>query len=232
MKKLVVIAPVLPQPTDLESIANSLSFLSEDYHIDFIDPLTTITNNYSNEIYYQQWNAKLAEYIPTHDAFFGFSFGGIILQQCFPLLNRAKKSIVLFSTPTKTDESLLNKLGAVIQLCKKNCLQQALFYLYEHVFYPNESPKSFDIANEPLAKNRLISGLQRVLATDSTAILCETKVEHLHLVGESSRLVNANNVLLPKTGRVVFVPRAGMRVLQDQADFCKKIILETLNDDY
>ncbi|MFI4918869.1 MAG: hypothetical protein ACHP65_04870 [Legionellales bacterium] len=231
MKKILVIAPIMPQPQEIESIKDWLSFLAADYSIDVLDPLTVVSSEGSNEEYYQTWRRKLLGYLSTHDAFFGFSLGGVILQQCLSVFNLTNKPIVLFSTPTIADSSLLTNLGDVIRLCQQNQLQNALMRLYEPVLYPNKPPTTFNVENESLALTRLISGLQRVLETDSTAILNETVVNHLHLIGAHSQLVNINNVMAPKTGRLLLVPDAGMRVLQDNEAFCKKMVLAALNDD-
>ncbi len=62
-------------------------------------------------------------------------------------------------------------------------------------------------------------------------VVNNTKVDHLHLIGECSNLVNNENVVAPKTGCLVQVPQAGMRVLQDNLPFCQKIIIERLRSE-
>lgn len=234
-KKILTIAPVMPQQSDIESIASTLSFLEAVYQIDFIDPLAinkAFSVNTSNEVYYQLWQDHLKKWLANYDAFFGFSFGGVILQQCFSLFAHSKKPIVLFSTPTFADNTLQKKLGDVIALCKANRVNDALISLYKDVFSPYEAPLQVLPENSVMnAANRLIFGLQRVLDTDATAILEQTTVDHLHLIGECSTLVNKENVLAPRTGDLCIVPQAGMRVLQDNPSYCKKLILERLNSE-
>lgn len=226
--KILAIAPVMPQETDIESMARTLSFLHERYDIDFIDPLTNM-NDIDNDAYYYQWKLALHKYLPNYDAFVGFSFGGVILQQCFSLFDSANKPIILFSTPTFADECLRKKLGSVISLCKENKVIEALNCLYNDVFYPNSKPLQLsDNFNPVKAAKRLIFGLTRVLDTNSTQIANESTVEHLHLIGEQSHLVNAQSVCKPKHGRLITVPGAGMRVVEDNLFFCKKIIEEIL----
>ncbi len=75
--------------------------------------------------------------IEHYDIFFGFSFGGVILQQCFSLFEQFRKHIILFSTPTFANDALIKKLGEVISLSKEHRLNDALVSLYQHVFYPN-----------------------------------------------------------------------------------------------
>jgi pimeloyl-ACP methyl ester carboxylesterase len=227
-KKIIAFGPVMPQESEIEAIASTLSFLHKDYQIDFIDPLS-IHDDLANEDYYRLWENEIEKYLDRYDIFFGFSFGGVILEQCFRLFAGLNKSIVLFSTPTFADKALAEKLGTVVDLCKKNQVIKALNFLYKDVFYPNKAPQQFtEVANEALVASRLIFGLERVLASNSTTILSETTVDHLHLIGEYSNLVNQANVMTPKTGRLAIVPGAGMRVLQDNPDFCQKIILDQL----
>ncbi|MDP1602270.1 MAG: hypothetical protein Q8M03_03310 [Legionella sp.] len=226
--KLLAIAPVMPQETDIESLAETLSFFHERYDIDFIDPLTHM-NDSNNDAYYQQWKLALNKYLPNYDAFVGFSFGGVILQQCFSLFASLDKPIILFSTPTFADDALSEKLGSVISLCKENQVIEALTCLYRDVFYPHHRPLQFpENFNQEKAKKRLIFGLTRVLDTNSTQIMAESTVKHLHFTGEQSHLVNAQNISIPKHGRLITVPGAGMRVLEDNLSFCKKIIGEIM----
>lgn len=230
-KRILALAPVMPQESDIEGIAATVSFLNNEYQIDFIDPLS-IGDELSNKAYYQLWKDELSKRLTAYNAFLGFSFGGVILQQCFSLFDSVKKPIVLFSTPTFADEELQKKLGGTIRLCKENRVIEALNYLYCEVFYPNKPPQeALETNNETLAAKRLIAGLQRVLDTDSRTILQESTVEYLHLIGQYSHLVNADNVLSSKFGRLEPVPAAGMRVLQDNQAFCKKMILERLNSE-
>lgn len=227
-KKILILGPVLPDAAEIEEIAKTLSFLHNDYLIDFIDPLS-IQEEVTNEIYYRLWEQELSKHLNHYDAFFGFSFGGVILAQSIHLFTDLNKAIVLFSTPSFADKALAKKLGTVIQLCKEKKLIEALNFLYDSVFHPHKAPHQFsEVANEELASSRLIFGLQRVLATDSRSLLNETKVDHLHLIGECSDLVNQANVIAPKTGQLAVVPVSGMRMLQDNPSFCQELILKRL----
>lgn len=228
-KKALAIAPIMPHPSDITSIATSLSFLNDQYQIEFLDPLSLV-NELPNQLFYQQWQDEIASQISSYDLYIGFSFGGMILQQCFPMFASYEKSILLFSTPTFSNPDLHKKLSQVIYFCQKADINSALKTLYQTVFYPNHIPiEVLSTPNAILAANRLINGLQRVLSTDSRAILDSFSVSHLHLIGELSQLVNANNVLAGKAGCLRIVPGAGMRVLQNNLPYCKKIIDEQLN---
>ncbi len=230
-KKILVITPVQHYPSYFEPIINPLSFLEEEYAIHPIDSLAQM-EDIPNKEYYHYWEQELSKYLPYYDAFFGFSFGGIILQQCFSLFANRNKPIVLFSTPTFADPTLTRKLGEVIALCKEGKMDEALSSLYKHVYYPNEIPPQETHSFDPvIAAKRMIFGLTRVLETDSTSVLKENQVNHLHLIGELSDLVNKDNVVAPQKGNLLSVPGAGMRMLRDNLPFCKKAILETLNSE-
>lgn len=228
-KKILIIPSDTPDPSYIDTIVSPLAFLENEYSLHPIDSLS-IMDELSNEQFYALWKEKLSHYIPNYDAFFGFSFGGVILQQCFSLFTHLNKPIVLFSAPSFADKTLDQKLNEVISLCKEHKVKEALQALYQHVYYPNEIPQqSHQFADNELAAKRVIYGLARVLETDSTAIIKENRVNHLHLIGELSHLVNKDNVLPPHQGRLISVPEAGMRILRDNLPFCKQVILETLN---
>lgn len=231
-KKLLVIGPVSPQSSDLNHFSKNLSFLTPYYSIDYIDPLADMPEC-SNKKYYQIWQNQLKQCVGIYDAFIGFSFGGVILQQCFSLLSKQKKPIILFSTPTFADPSLREKLEKVITLCSENKLEDGLFSLYQAVYSPNPIPpfSSQEYLNRELAIKRLIFGLTKVLETDSQAILNNGSTYHLHLIGEKSQLVNANNVIKPSCGQLIMVPNASMRVLESNLTFCKEVLLESLNNE-
>ncbi len=104
-KKILVILPDLPQKSFIEPIAQSLLFLNDDYQIDFVDPFD-ISDDVLGDAYYHRCQLWMKQEMSSYDAFFGFSFGGVILQQCFPLFEEMNKPIVLFSTPTWADDAL------------------------------------------------------------------------------------------------------------------------------
>jgi hypothetical protein len=226
-KKILIIAPVMAQPSEIGLFASSLAFMQPYANMEFLDPLSIIDMDLPNEAYYEAWQSHLASIIPHFDAFIGFSFGGVILQQCFSLFEN--QPIILFSTPTFSDSALHQKLGMVIRLCEKKQLEQALNTLYAQVYYPNPQPSCDWTTLDPSeAAKRLKTGLTRVLTTDSSYLVKTSNINLLHLMGEHSDLVNAQNVLPPKKGLLLTVPGAGMRVLQDNLAFCRNPILEKL----
>ncbi|MFJ1269449.1 hypothetical protein ACD661_12855 [Legionella lytica] len=229
-KKILVIGPVSAHAEDMVSIAKTLTFLTEDYAIDYLDSLS-ILEELANAAYYQRWEQKLAPCIDAYDAFFGFAFGGVVIQQCFSLFQSVNKPIILFSTPSFADSPLKQKLGLVVHLCEEHKLEEALQALYEPVFHPHPiPPQSTANLNRDQAYKRLIFGLNRVLHTDSRPILETNQVPHLHLIGEYSNLVNNKNVVAAQNGQLVTVPHSSMRVLQDNPSYCQKLILEVLSD--
>lgn len=229
-KAILVIAPILPQRSDIALIASTLSFLEPYCHIDYVDPLSVIDENLDNDDYYSAWQLQISHYLESYETFIGFSFGGVILQQCFSLFEKRPLPVVLFSTPTFVDGALKQKLGAVIDLLKGNQVEQALSALYRDVFYPYAQPiHHWETLDREDAVVRLVTGLTRVLNTDSSNLVKTTLVDHLHLIGESSNLINNYNVLSPLIGLLLTVPGAGMRVLQDNLLFCKQVLSRYLN---
>jgi hypothetical protein len=230
MKKIVVILPDLPQKSYLKPIADSLSFLAEDYQFDYIDPCE-LSFARDCEVFYEDCRHWLKNVMTDYSAFFGFSFGGAILQQCFPLFKQNDKPIILFSAPGVVDKSLRDKLSQTIKLCEEQRLNDALTALYKHVFFPSEdAPTAFVVDDEKEATKRILFGLQHVLETDASIVLQNTDVNYLHFIGEHSQLVNHKNVAMGQRGRLIQVPNAGMRVLQNNLAFCKDIILEALDE--
>lgn len=190
-KKILTLGPITAHPDELLSIANTLTFLDKTHTIDYLDSLL-IMEDLPNTAYYKLWEEKLTTYLTDYDAFLGFSFGGVIIQQCFPLFQNIHKPIILLSAPTFADNNLTQKLGAVIRLCQEKKLIEALNTLYQPVFYPHPIPNNLSHMNHNKAQayKRLIFGLTRVLQTDATTILQNNQVPHLHLIGEYSALVN------------------------------------------
>lgn len=230
MKKVAVFLPVMPQRSFMSSIVDALAFLKPEFQCDFIDPYE-IHADVSNALYYLKWKERLQQKV--YDAYLGFSFGGVILQQCFSILEPLKKPMLLFSTPTFTNEDLTSKLGKVIHLCKQQRVLEGVTSLYQYALFPNPLPEtSYTLANEAESGARLVHGLQKVLDTNSEEILWSTKIKYTHFIGEQSSLVNLSNVGVAVNGSLRVVPNAGMRVLQDNIDFCRPIILQQLRSEY
>jgi hypothetical protein len=228
-KSILAIAPIVPDQSEITRLERTLAFLEPYYRIDFLDPLSAVDIHLEKAAYYHAWQEKVALYLERYDAFVGFSFGGVILQQCFPLFESKQIPIVLFSTPTFVDSALHQKLGVVIELLKKNQVERALSALYHDVFYPHQQPvHDWAMLDQAHAAERLIGGFTRILNTDSSYLIKTTTVNHLHLIGERSNLINTHNVRPAQTGVLLTVPGAGMRVLQDNLNFCKKVIMEAL----
>ncbi|HBD7310585.1 TPA: hypothetical protein KKX07_001257 [Legionella pneumophila] len=228
-KRLLIIGPVSTQSSSLRHLSQNLSFLNPYYSIECLDPLVTL-QECPDEEYYGIWQNQLKPLIKIYDAFVGFSFGGVILQQCFSILSGEKKQIILFSTPTFADSILREKLETVISLCSQNKLEEGLSSLYQAVYAPHSIPDaSLQYLNRELAIKRLIFGLTKVLKTNCVSILNHCNVNHLHLIGEKSQLVNTNNVIKPSCSQLIVVPEASMRVLESNPTFCKEIIFKALN---
>lgn len=227
-KKILVLLPAMPDPSFAKPIGQSLNFiLQRRYLIEYIDPYE-LHGSMDNMQYYQLWRERIASLLRHYDAFFGFALGGVILQQCLPLFKSNARTIVLFSSPTFIDDELRQKLKTVIALCQEKRLNEALLYLYQHVSYPGKLGHSFCIKDKATAAERLVSGLKRVLETDSSSVINSCNVPLIHFIGEESSLVKKKNILVPKDASLYVVPKAGMRVLEDNPGICQKIILEKL----
>jgi hypothetical protein len=230
-KEMLVLAPVMACHEHSDELRSMLSFLESTYQFTVLDPLVQLSS-LDNEQYYKNWQDKLSLLLASYDAFIGFSFGAVILQQCFPLFESQgvqDKPVVLISAPAFADSCLSERLGKVIELAQEGQLQAAYQLLMNQVLYPTVSNDMTSTFNTPkLACNRLSEGLTRVLTTDSRAILSTTSVAHYNFVGEQSFLVNQNHICSSKNGVLIVVPNAGMRVLQDNVGFCHQKIGEIL----
>jgi hypothetical protein len=227
-KKILAIAQATPEASDLEHIGQSLSFLHASFDVDFIDPLS-IMENIPNEAYYALWAKELKKRIPQYAGFLGFSFGGVILQQCLHLIEDTSKPVILISAPTSVNPFLSEHLGEVVRLCHKNQFAAAMDYLYSRVYFPNNKPdRLFEDLSIPVASLRMIFGLSRVLATDSKHLVTQSAHPLIHLVGALSQLVSDVHVSASTKGKVVIVPRAGMRVLQDNPLYAQGVIQNML----
>lgn len=231
-KRALVVGPVMPQSAEREVLLKSLEFYTAHQSLEFIDPLDFFETQ-DDDAYYARWREYIKERLSDFDSFVGFSFGGVILQQCFEILSTLKKPIFLFSTPSYADDALKTKLEDVATLSESGAVEQALIALQKHVVFPKKlNVTEVKIADTFNTARRTVLGLRRVLRTDSRNILRKVHVEHVHFVGEHSDLVNTSNVVEGRGGKTVIVPGSGMRMLQDNPEFCKKIIVEHLQHEH
>lgn len=229
-KKILVMAPILTLPEDLGSVLTMLDFLTPHYELTGWDPLLELSSE-DNNSYYQNWRQMISPVLHQYDALIGFSFGGVILQQCFSLLSAEHytKPILLFSTPSFADHALNQKLGQVLSLAEKKQLQAANQLKMNYVLHPNPGVEiSLPEDQTELGCARLIEGIQRILTTDSREVLQQSPVRYHHFIGEHSYLVNSANVIAGLAGELIYVPGASMRVLKDNSHFCYKKIEEIL----
>lgn len=228
-KKILVLAPILTLPADLEKFLLMLGFLESDYVLDVLDPLLTLSH-LDNTHYYQDWQKTLSVNIHEYHACIGFSFGGVILQQCFSLFSdKNEMPIILFSTPSFADSLLNEKLTGVLRLAENKQLREANQLKINYVAYPNLTEEiRLSPLNKELGCARLVEGITRILTTDSREILEKSSVKYHHFIGENSYLVNQENVIAGKSGTVINVPHAGMRVLTDNPIYCCQRIKDIL----
>ena len=225
-KKILVIGPVLAAWAEIRVIEQSLGFIP--HTLIFIDPLEDFSSDENRVDFYNKWREKLTVLQPEYDAFIGFSLGGVILQENLDLLT--DKAVLLFSSPTFIDETLSNRLNAVIKLAREKSVFDAIREKNRYVFSPYPVPDYvINLTNDKIAADRLATGLEYVLGVDSRTKLQQTPTKVMHLIGEQSQLVNRDNVVAINNGGLVVVPNAGMRVLQNNPSYCVDAILPFLN---
>jgi len=230
MKKILTIGPILPQWSEIYSFNKHLQFLSKNYAIDFIDPLEDVHDDIDPKLFFNNWIAKLENIFLQYDIFFGFSLGGIILQHCFNVLAIYKKPIILFSTPSFSDNLLCMRFDKILSLIKEKSIHAAIKTLNNYVQYPHVGVCNFTLDNPEKAALRLSKGLQFVKSNDRRHMLSKTSMRYLHLIGEKSKLVNINNVIASTNSNIFVIPNSGMRVLQDNLPICIKHINKFLKD--
>lgn len=229
-KKILAIGPITPCQSDLTGISQTLHFLDDDYDVNFQDSLESVKDDVEREAFFESWRYRIKKSASEYDGFIGFSFGGVILQQCFMLPELQNKPIVLFSVPSFIDAPLKHQLDEILHLIEIQQLQASISLLNKSVFYPYEVPsKAFPHALSDEVTLRMFKGFSFILDTDSRDMLNSTQLDYLHFVGDQSRLVNRGNISLTSTGEVHFVPESGMRVLQDNPSFCISEILRFLS---
>jgi len=230
-KNLLVLGPILPQWSEIKSIVESLSFLDFKYNVDYLDPLPNIENLHS-EKFLANWQNKLSNHLNKYDAFIGFSLGGVIIQQSFEIFHNLNKSIILFSTPSFSNDILKSQISKIIGFLDRNLVKEAIRLKNEYVFFPNKPPIIEEIDNLENAKQRLLFGLAYILQNESRLILKKNNVKYMHLIGEESQLVNQKNVEVTDACQLITVSKAGMRMLQSNPTYCRNIILRFLEGNY
>lgn len=228
-KRVLAIAPIMACPTFMSPFRKTINRFFNNRNLNLIDPLTE-NLLVDNTQFYADWEKKLFELSSQFDCLVGFSLGGVIIQQSFPILAKLSKSpkIMIFSTPSFVNKNLKVRLEEVINLAQQNKLQEAHKTKMKYVLAPHQKAiESTPFTNPKLAKRRLISGLKRILSTSSHGqVTSPDSPTHVHFIGNNSILVNRDNVCVSPNGKLLNVPNAGMRVLEDNSKFCKEEIRE------
>lgn len=225
MNKLLVIGPILSEWSQIKYIADTLNFLAETHHITYLDPLEDMTLTQNFTAFSRVWKEKMHAVLSLYDVFIGFSLGGLILQECFPKVAETKlsneKKFIFLSVPSFINKTLYDRLQTVIQQIENGNINEGVNKKNEYVFAPYPFPEKLEALKNPvLAGLRIIQGLKLVLNSDSRTLLKQTTVPYMHFVGEQSALVNQDNVIHPYPEHLHIVPKAGMRVLQDNPAYC------------
>ena len=231
MKKILILAPILSEWSNVDIITESLQFLVPYYELNIIDPLVNVTMNTTEKVFFEYWEEKIRIYVTEYDAFFGFSLGGVILQKFFPIFEVENKAVVLFSVPSFVDILLANRLNSIIKLIEKDELSKAIMQINRYVFYPKYVDQhEIKLKNPKETSVRLLKGFRFIIDIDSRPVLKSTKLKYLHLIGEKSQLVNYDNVYVPLSCQLILVPQSGMRVLENNQMYCVDPIIELLEE--
>lgn len=235
MKKILIVAPILFDWKEVSIIQNSIKSLNDIYQIDYCDPLSICDLEYGKDFadrFFKLWQSKLSVIGNNYDAIIGFSFGGVILCQCLHLL--VNKKIILISTPTLPSKHLKFKLLAISNLLKVGKLFDALKLHNGYVFAPFSNPIikiDHDNKNNIAGVTRLILGYDLLLHANLIECLTSSPVDTINLIGDLSELVTNHDVFFNYRHHIVIVPNSGMRVLQNNSDFCFNIIAKYIQED-
>lgn len=233
MKKIIILAPALPKWTEVEAIKKSLSFLEPEYFLYFLDPLVDAIENPQKVTDYFLWENRIKNQLNDCVAIMGFSFGGIILRRCFQLFSQLRKKLILVSVPEKIDALLRDRLTKIIEYADKEDVDLAVQEHSKYVFFPSTPLiDNVDVRDKSLICKRLSIGLKAVLDENNynQRNLINNRIIYTVLVGEKSKLVNINHIESSMESRRIIIPNAGMRIFQDNPDFCQSIIKEELRE--
>ena len=87
MKNILVILPDIPTRAHQDAILKTLLFLKEhQYELTLIDPYDYHCD-LDNQAFYKAWQDRFDGWCEQYDAFLGFSYGGVIIQQCLHVFN-------------------------------------------------------------------------------------------------------------------------------------------------
>jgi hypothetical protein len=126
MKKLLIIGPILSEWSEINFIKKTLQFLIPQYELDFLDPLINLTVQTERKNFFAEWYSRIELILSKYDAFFGFSLGGVIIQQCLPLFERQNKPVLFFSVPSFSDKMLSTRLREIINLIRQAKITEAI----------------------------------------------------------------------------------------------------------
>lgn len=225
MKRIVVIGPCLPSYDDGLAIVNSLDFINDYCEVSYYDPLSLLYENETEEKFVSKWREKILSLAENHDVFIGFSLGGMLIKKCFGDLRI--KPCVIFSTPTQINTELRITLERIISYLQTNNYAKAISIHNGLVHYPSNIPeKNLIDGAYSEEKKRLIRGLRVVLNIGDLTIQKKDQRNLLQFVGDLSKLVTKDHIPEEEIGCTVIVPNAGMRMLQDNLDFCRPLIID------
>ena len=234
MKKILILAPILYNWDEVVEIQKSVKHIQGKYTIDYLDPVGLeyeVYGAYTSDIFFKLWQKKIAEIKDYYDIFMGFSFGGVILCQCLSIINN--KKIILISTPTNPSSVLRYKLQSILDILKTKHIGKAIELHNNYVFAPFNNPVlNIEHKYNETNVNRLINGYSLLLQANLIPNLANANVKTstINLIGNNSNLVGIADVFFNDNHQIYKIPHSSMRVLQNNPNYCFKIIEDYIND--
>lgn len=220
-KTILAISPILPTHQDLDLFSKSLSFLENDYCIEWVDPLYNKENMSHHEfnLYWHDFFKSNKQYY----GFIGFSFGAMLLHIFAHLCE--DKPTVLIAPPIVMTKDLEYKLKTTLELCQHSGIKSCMDYLMQYVSKDSDDESYSDYLS--CETGRMVFGLNYVISFINHKDIAQTSPV-LQMVGEDSNLVKRENLFITKSSTVKIIPNAGMRVLSENPEYSQNILKKWL----
>ncbi|MBV9847196.1 MAG: alpha/beta hydrolase [Kutzneria sp.] len=225
----LVFSPVLARWDDgrfFGTVTGTLTAVG--YRVTVVDTLATLDASAASvRDLARKWIPLLPELEPA-DLVVGNALGGALAQVLACVL-RPPHGIVLVSAPTRADNSLAEKLSAIIEFADRGRLRQALALL-ERLVLPADTPPGrplgagSEFVDESAACRRVAGGLRLLVDVDVSAEAIGFPGALMHVVGARSQLVTTANVVAAAHHEIVSVPGAGMRPHVDRPAFVSGLL--------
>ncbi|WP_199154434.1 alpha/beta hydrolase [Chromobacterium sp. ASV23] len=231
----VVMSPVMPEWDKGEFFAPlTEKLVAAGFRVRIFDTLSLLEDGPADFArLFDAWSREL-EVLGEIELLAGSALGGCLAQTLLYRLGgvRAKKAL-LISAPSKADDRLNYRLGAMADLAGQRRLEEALMLLNRYVLPEGVQAASpmEDITGDRLNQcRRLEQGFGLLRDIDVTEQIRAYAGRLLHVYGEQSQLVRDVNVACGDHGghARLEVKGGGMRPLQDDPDGVVRAVREHL----